>query len=259
VTTAVDRARTRARTEREAVEAKRDAFDAFRARVADVSTETASASAPAAATAGALARGESSTADACRTVRKAFAETIRPHSVADLDGSEPLLATIGSEFSDAIAAALAPTTAASFTPELKRRLLAAADARRAEVDVFQRALGREVAQLETTSETVDDVSAWVTAADETPLTDLGFEELRRRHETFDSHRERCGSLARDRQQFLREATSRGGEPRMRHRDLASYLYADFDVDHPLLATVAELDAACAECQRTVRKHLVRCV
>jgi hypothetical protein len=29
------------------------------------------------------------------------------------------------------------------------------------------------------------------------------------------------------------------------------------VDHPLLVTIARLEDACAECQRAVRRHLIR--
>jgi hypothetical protein len=53
-----------------------------------------------------------------RAEREAFDETIRPHSVADVDETEPLLGTIRGEFRDALPVALAPATAASFTLEL---------------------------------------------------------------------------------------------------------------------------------------------
>ncbi|OYR50821.1 hypothetical protein [Halorubrum sp. Ea8] len=54
----------------------------------------------------------------CREVRRAFHETARPHSLADVDDAdaESLLETVRSEFTESVAVALAPTTDASSTP-----------------------------------------------------------------------------------------------------------------------------------------------
>jgi hypothetical protein len=257
VRTDVDEARTRVRAEREAVDAKLDAIDEFVDRIGDLSTAPAPSTAETTAAAGGLVRVESTAEDRCRAVRTAFAETIRPHSVADVDDPEPLLETIRSELSDTIAVALAPTTDASFTAGLERAIRSAATTRRAEADVLRRALGREEAHLEAAGEVVDDVVGWIADADETPLTDLGFEALQRRHGTLARHRDRCDRLAERRQAFLRETTTEGVDAGIRHRDLVPYLYGELPVDHPLLATVARLDDACAECQRAVRRHLVR--
>lgn len=258
VKTHVGRARTRVRSEQEAVDARLEAMETFLDRIEDLSPEpTPAASSGITATAGTLSRGNSSTEDRCRTVRTAFAETIRPYSVDDVDESKPLLETIQTELTDSIAVALAPTTGTSFSPELKRAIVSEAGARRAETEVLRQALGREESHLEDAAAVIDDITAWIAGADETPLTELGFESLQHRHETLTSHRERCEGLARKRQAFLEESTNRNAEVGIRHRDLVSYLYGDAGVDHPILATIARLDAACAECQRAVRSHLVR--
>jgi len=200
---------------------------------------------------------DASSADGCRTVRTAFAETIRPHSVADIDESESLLETIREEFTDAIAVALAPTSETSFTPELKQMLLAEARSRRSEATALQKALEREETHLDDAANTVNDAIAWIVDANETPLTDLGFDTLKQRHETLASHRDRCEEVAHDRQEFLRGTTNNGVDAGVRHRSLIPYLYQDFPVDHPVLATVATLESTCRECQRTVRNHLIR--
>jgi len=257
VRTHIDQARTRVGVEREAVSAKLDAFDAFIDRVEDLSTEASRPSAPGnTATAGTLVRTES-TADRCRAVRTAFAETVRPHSVADVDESESLLETIQNELSDAVAVALAPTTDASFSPELKRAIVSEAATRRAETAALRRALNREATHLESADEAVEEITDWIVDADETPLTDLGFEELRHRHETLARHRDRCEELAMGRQEFLKKTTNQNAEAGIRHRSLVPYIYQEFPMDHPLLVTVARLNDACAECQRAVRRHLVR--
>jgi hypothetical protein len=258
VETYVDRARTRVRAEREAVAAKRDAFEAFRDRVADIPTAPAPAAASGVtAAAGQQFRADGSGDDRCRRVRTAFDETVRPHSVADVDGPESLLATVRSEFTDAIAVALAPTTEPSFSAELKRLLLSEADDRRTEADVTCRALAREQSALDDAADAVDAVTAWIAGADETPLTDLGFEELRDRHEALADHRESCRELSRERQAFLRGTTNRGTDLGIRHRSLLGYVYRDLPVDHPVLATATRLEATCRDCQRAVREHLVR--
>jgi len=257
VTTHIDRARTRVRTEQDAVARKREAFETFADRVAALSTDpTPSATPGITATAGPTPPRESGGTDRCHTVRTAFAETIRPHSVVDADDSEPLLVTIRTEFTDAIAVALAPTTDASFTAELKEAVLAETRVRRAEAEMLARALDHERTRLDDAADAVDRITAWIADADETPLLDLGFDALRARHETLSTHRERCQELAETRQAFLRDTTG-GTRVEIGHRKLVPYLYDDFPVDHPVLSTVARLDAACAACQRNVRDHLVR--
>jgi hypothetical protein len=258
VRTHIDQARPRVETERDAVESKLEALGAFVDRVSELSAEPSPPSpSGVTATAGAQLRAESSPDGRCRAVRTAFDETVRPHSVAEVDGSEPLLATIRSELTDSVAVALAPTTDVSFSPDLKRMIVAEAKARRTETDVLRRALEREETQLANAGDTVDDITAWIAETDETPLTDLGFEALRRRHETLARHRDRCEKLARRRQEFLGRTTSESVEAGVRHESLVPYLYEDFPVDHPVLATVARLDVACEACQRAVRDHLVR--
>jgi hypothetical protein len=257
VETHVARARSRADAEREAVDAKHSALGAFVDRVEALSPEPTSPAPEVTATAGVRPGNGSSTDDRCRSVREAFAGTVRPHSVDDADDAEPLLETIGSELAESIAVALAPTTDTSFSPELKRMVVSAAVSRRAETAVMRRALEREIAALEPAEETVDIVTAWVADEDETPLTELGFEPLRRRHESLAEHRDQCEALARDRQSFLQGTTSQSAEVGIDHRSLVAYLYADFPVDYPVLATAARLDDICADCQRAVRDHLTR--
>jgi hypothetical protein len=259
VDTYIEQARTRARSEQEAIAEMRDAYEAFIRRVQKQQPEQTPSSAAGLTTAGGVTHlsADGSSTDGCRTVRTAFAETIRPRSVADIDETESLLETIREEFSDAIAVALAPTTEASFTPELKQMVLAEAQSRQSEATALQKALEREEAHLDDASDAVDDIVTWMVDANEIPLTDLGFDTLQQRHKTLASHRDCCEEVARDRQGFLQETTNNGVDAGVRHRSLIPYLYQDFSVDHPVLATVATLDETCQECQRTVRDHLVR--
>lgn len=258
VETYFDRARERVRAERGAVDAKLDALERFVDRVRELPPDrTGTSSSGLTATTGVHRRASSTTTGNCQRVRAAFAETVRPHSVDDVDDPESLLETVRAEFTETIAVALAPTTEASFTPELKATVLSEAETRRTEAGALDRALAREATQLDEASDVVDELLAWIADADETRLSAVDFDGLRRRHETLADYRGRCETLAEQRQAFLAGTTSNGVEAGIRHRELVPYLYRDFPVDHPLLATVARLDATCEDCQRTVRDHLTR--
>ena len=256
--TCISQARTRAQAEREAVDEKREAYGTFLDRVADVRADAApSPSSGMTATTGTHLAVDSSPDDRCRAVRTVFAETIRPHSVDDIDSSESLLETIRAEFTDTLAVALAPATDAPFTPDLKQTVITEAQARHSEATALRKALEREQQQLEHAGDAVDDITAWIADADETPLIDLDFDTLVRRHDRLTTHRTRCEKLARQRQEFLRGVTNNSIEAGVRHRSLMPYLYEDFPVDHPVLATVAQLDNTCKQCHRAVRDHLTR--
>ncbi|MDS0295625.1 DUF7260 family protein [Halogeometricum luteum] len=258
VKTRVDRAAARVREEGTALEAKRTAYESFVRRVAAVPTEPAPSGAPrATATTGAQFRAAATGGDGCRAVRKAFAETVRPHSIADVDDPESLSATIRNELTDAVADALAPATGAAFTPKAKRAVVAEARTQRAGVAVTDRALDREAASLDDAAADVEDVTSWVAAAERTPLSELGFDALRDRHRTLAAHRERCEATVADRQSFLRESTGRSAAVEVGHRALALYLYQGLPVNYPALSAVARLDGVCESCQRAVRAHLVR--
>lgn len=236
-----------------------EAYETFIRRVKELHSDRKPSS-----TAGITAAGgathlsaDASGTDRCRTVRTAFVEIIRPHSVADVDDPESLLETICEEFTDTIAVALAPTTEVSFTPDLKRMVLAEARSRQSEATALQKVLEREEVHLGDSDNTVDEIIAWIVDANETPLTDLSFDALQQRHETLASHRTYCEEVARDRQEFLQKTTNNGLDAGVRHQNLIPYLYQNFPADHPVLTTVATLDETCQERQRVVRDHLVR--
>ena len=258
VDTHIKEARARVRAEREAVDAKRDAFEAFVQRVEEAPIDrTAASSVGVTTVAGTQQRSTRTTDSGCGAVLTAFAETIRPHCVEDVDTGESLLETVRAEFTESIAVALAPTTGASFTSELKRTVVAEAETRRAEATAFDRALDREMSQLDDANEVVNGITDWLRRAEEPPASAIEFDALKLRHETLEDHRSRCDALARRRQAFLEEATNNGVKAGIRHRQLMPHLYDAPPVDHPVLATAAQLDSACKAYQRAVRDQLIR--
>ncbi|MCG1003212.1 MULTISPECIES: hypothetical protein [Halobacterium] len=253
-------ARERARSERSAVQEKLAAYDQFISRVRELSPETdpAGQRARALSAGGAQSSGPATgTNTGCAGVRSAFRDTVRPYSVDDLNGDESLLETIRSELSDTIAVALAPATETGLTNSLQDAVVAASRSRRVEARAMETAVDREVEQLETATATVESILEWLVSADETPLTELGFDELQARHATLDAHREDCGQLLADRQAFLDRSTNHAARAGMTHRTLTSYLYHDLPVDYPVLSTGVRVETLCADSQRTIRSHLTR--
>lgn len=251
--TYIEQARTRVRTERESLDAKLDAFDAFVSRVEPLEPSSTQRPSVVATTAGVRSQHSSTTERDCRAVRRAFAETIQPHS----SGTDSLFGAVRDEFSDSVAAALASTTGTPFSPEIKRLVLSAAATRQTEITALRDALGREATHLVAAGETVDRIVSWLTETDETPLSEPGFETLRERHGTLAHHRDECRRVLEQRQEFLGTTTSKDGAVGVDHRSLPPSVYEDFPVDHPVLATATCLENVCSNCQQAVRTQLVQ--
>ncbi|WP_424007907.1 DUF7260 family protein [Haloferax denitrificans] len=249
--------------EREQVLAKRRAVERFERRVRKLAAQSAR---PPEGTARATACGTASMPAATRRdaagggrrrVRELFAETIRAHSVADGDESEPLSVTIREEFGPEVSAALDSDTGGRFTPAVKEAVVSAAVDRKRGLDGMRRALDGEERSLRAALAVLDECEDWLVRADETPLSGLGFDALRRRHEALADRREACDRLVRERQRRLGGATHHTAAVEVDHRLLAAYLYEDRATDYPVLAAATRVDGVCADCQRAVRDHLVR--
>ncbi|WP_435129900.1 DUF7260 family protein [Halobaculum sp. D14] len=266
VETHVQQALDRVRREQDHVADKTEAYESFERTVRETPCRSptggprpgnASATDGFTAATATAAGGPGRAEDRCEAVREAFAETVRPCSTADVDDPEPLVETMRSELGAELAATLAPHTAGQFTAETKRAVRAASADRRAELSVMDAALAAETDALRDAETVVADVADWLVDAEETPLSALGFDALRDRHERLAAHRNRCEGALCDRQSFLAAATNRGAGTGISHRALASYLYADLPVEFPVLATCTRLLDVCLDAQRAVRAHLVR--
>ncbi|MFK5603507.1 MULTISPECIES: DUF7260 family protein [Haloferax] len=254
----------RVASEREQVLAKRRAVERFERRVRKLAAQSARppagttrATACGAASVAAATRRDDAADEGRRRVRELFAETIRPHSVSDVSESEPLAVTIREEFGPEVATALSPDAGSRFTPAVKEAVVSAATERQRGLDGMCRALDGEERSLRAALAVLDECEDWVARADETPLSELGFDALRRRHETLAGHREACDRLVRERQRHLNGATHHTAAVEVDHRFLATYLYEDRATDYPVLAAATRVDDSCADCQRAVRDHLVR--
>lgn len=250
----------RAEAERDRIEEKAIAFEDFGERVREVSADagqqgggaTASGNARLGRSAGStLAVGTATgtaSASAAESVREAFAETVLPHADAGT-----LSEAMADELSAELAAALSPA-AGGFAPGLKAQLVSRIEARRKEVGLLADAIEAERDRIRAVADELDAITDWLADADETPLLQLGFEDLRERHDRLASCRETCDRLADERQSAVR-GTQSDGLTGIRESELLDHLYGEFDEAHPVLADLAELDAALADCQRAVRSHL----
>jgi len=251
VETHLHRARERVESEQTTLARKREGLDAFAETVRETATagagrQSATVSAPVAA------GGRPGGVDRRDSVRSAFAESVAPH--ADSDST---LAALRDELGEDAALALAPTTEVQFTEPLQKQLLSAVTARQQELSVTCTALEQEATHLATAAGTVDETVEWLTTADETPLSELRFDDLRARHARLATCREGCETLLCERQDLLSETTSQAGQVGVPHRSLVGSLYDDFPVTYPVLSTVTRLLDACTDAQRAVRDHLVR--
>jgi hypothetical protein len=254
----------RAEAERERIEEKVAAFEAFGERVRGVSADAgqrASVSAKsqtgrsmgstlaAGATSARRPSGTGTATTSCaESVREAFAETVLPHADA-----ETLSRAMADELSAELAAALSPR-AGEFAPGLKTQLVSRVEARQKECGLLADAIETEHDRIRTIADEIEAVTDWLAEADETPLLQLGFEELRQRHDRLAAFRDTCDGIAGERQSAV-QGTQNDGLTGIRESELLDHLYGDFEDDHPVLADLARLDAALADCQRAVRHHL----
>ncbi|MFC7080570.1 DUF7260 family protein [Halorussus caseinilyticus] len=133
-------------------------------------------------------------------------------------------------------------------------MVSRAETRSEECALLADAVGTERDRLREVGDELDRIIDWLSEADETPLLQLGFEELRERHDRLADFRETCDRLARQRQATIR-GTRRDGLTGIRERELLDHLYADFEDDHPMLADVARVADLLDDSQRAVRRHL----
>lgn len=247
----------RAASERDRINEKVAAFGEFRERVADVPTDASGRGGRGGRTTqsgqsagGALAMGTtaSSSTDGAATVREAFGETVLPYADA-----ESIQEAMADELSPELTAALSPA-AGGFSTGLQRQLVSRADQRHTECRLLADGIEGEYERVRAVADELDEILGWLTTADETALLQLGFEELRARHDRLAEFRETCDRLAAERQAAIRE-TRNDGLTGIREAELIDHLYGEFSDAHPVLADLAELDALLSDCQRAVRKHL----
>lgn len=253
VETHLHRARDRVESERALVSEKRAAFESFAGRVRDLSATGPQVGQVSGNGAGGLsAQSVASTGDKREAVRSAFAATVGEYGPAD-----SVLASLRQELGADAALALAPTTNASFTTQLRTQLLSQVTGRKRELSVTATALDREQESVTQHLDTVEGIVTWLVEGDKTPLSSLGFDALQSRYERLSEFRGECEECLQTRQERLDSTTSTSGQVGVDHRGLVESLYDDFGVAYPVIATETRLLDVCTDAQRAVRAHLSR--
>lgn len=176
----------------------------------------------------------------CRQLRERFEATVRPHSLEDVAGTEPVTETIREELGERVALALAPDGNPRYTPQLRDGIFASIDERRAGLRAMSSAVDRELTFLREAREEIGGMIDGFGEADGRYLYEHGFNELRERHDRLEAYRTRCDRLARERQTVLASATSYGASAGMNHRTLIAYLYRSLPTNHPVLTAIVRL-------------------
>lgn len=258
VDTHVEQALDRVRDEQVAIEGKQTAYKRFVSGVEQISVEPSTTHSFQTATGPVATMHSTSSGTSRKQVRELFDDTVRPHSTADIDDTETLLETIATELTDQIAVALAPQNATTgFADGLKSGVLSEAAQRQHELQAMERALDREEASLVGGKDETDEILQWTIEANETALTELGFEALRTRYDQLDGFRGRCEAIVQERQSLLHATTSVDGQTGIAHQQLVDCLYVAFPVAYPVLSTVLRVEHVCDECQQAIRDHLIR--
>jgi hypothetical protein len=155
-----------------------------------------------------------------------------------------------------MAVALSPKTDA--VPP-KDAVVSSVEERVLELEVVADALKDEEESLRGARIAVGDITESILENDEGRVYALGFDELRRRHERLERHKERCENVLAERQEVLCRTTNAKGAKGLERRELVSYLYDDFPTDHPVIATTTRLYGLCEDIQESVRHEIARTV
>jgi hypothetical protein len=213
--------------ERSEVDAERDAFATFAARVdACPARAESSVTAPDPA-ASVRTTGLGAVADAQPTarLRRAYRETVMAVDHYEAVYGEPLAVNVAAEFGADVATALCRDV--QFTPPLKRALSDAATSARADRERFGEVLQRERRSLVDAEAALDDiVTAIRRHPGDHPDDAPSLAELERRCERVGTERQRVVQRQR---RFSREGDA-----------LYEYLYGDQSWTYPVLSVVATL-------------------
>ena len=266
----LDQARVALRVESRRVGDEREAFRAFRGRVASVPSEPVRTDGAAGAIAGdggpigvaggagtpgtAGSRGSRPPAGSgLVAVRDAYRETVMsvPHYEVEYDDTYER--SVAEEFSPELAYAL--TRGSRFHGECKRSLLDAAETAIERRERFVETVRAETESVERAASRLAPVRSEVTSTDQREFAEAGFG-------TLDAYRARTEVLIDD---CDRIAARRQRELASRERDLAigddldlpAYLYQDLAATYPVLATVGAVGGRLDDLKRRVERAMAR--
>jgi len=258
------------RTERRCVVDEREAFHAFRGRVASVPSEPIRTDGGAGPAAGEGPIGVSGRTRAVRTsgpagasasgppagsglvaVRDAYQETVMSVPHYDIEYDDTYERSVAEEFGPELAYAL--TRGSRFHAECKRSLLAATETAIEERERFVETIQSETESVDRAASRLAPIRSEVASTARTEFSEDGFG-------TLDAYRARTEALIDD---CDRIAARRQRELASHERDLASdcdldiptYLYHDLDATYPVLATVGAVGDRLDDLKRRIERAM----
>lgn len=237
-------ARRAVERERRACAAEREAFRAFRRRVAELT--------PARVPVTRRAPLADPTADdtSLDGVREAYEDTVMAVPHYDREYGDGYAESLAAELGEDVAAAVFGSR--TLTPELHDALLAAAESAVADRAEFLDLLDREIESLAVADAALDELRDDLVALDSTPLPERGFDELLELRTALDHAESRLDRVAARRQETL--SAHRRTLPTI-EADVTDYLYGRLDASYPVLATVAEFGDAVETATRRVDRAI----
>jgi len=254
--TLIDEAQQLVIDERKAIADKLAALDRFAKGVTKISTETRPSPTGSAVAGNFLNSSPMSVSNddrICR-VRSLFAETVQPHSIADIGRSEPLLVTIQEEFNEEIALALSPSTNHQFTPQLQRAICSATERCKSDLRVMDKGLAIEEDDLEYVAELRKSLPDKLSAAPD--ASEIHSTTLVNQYEKIEHCKRQCEQLTIDRQLTVHATINHSPEGNLSHSFLLDYIYQSLDVDYPVLSATIQLINHCETHQQTICERLI---
>lgn len=223
--------------ERSRTAAERDAFVRFAERVKELPASRPMKTEPASSGGVATLATTTRPSRTLEAVRSAYRQTVMavPHHEEEYDDS--LIENMATEFGTDVASSVAEGT--ELSPLLKRML--ASKARKSALDrgALLDAISREEQSLAETSESLSEVQDSLSAFHPDKLRNSGFSKLKDRWDELGVLEDRTTAVLNERQRhLLREPY--GGVGKTGVPSLVDYLYQTLEVDHPVLATGAEI-------------------
>lgn len=250
-------ARRDARDEHRVVSNQRDAFKRFKNHVeTTTATRMDGFGSNAGGSAGWTAARSTAGDDACRTVRRAFADVVQPHVTENDDGNPSVHETIAAELTEEVAVALAAEGGGNqFTPQLKRAILDHTEQRLAENTVMVRVLERERTSLDGAVDDLKAAGERLPETDEATLILADTDELVEMREELAAVESLLDGVAETRQEVLRHVSATGLKAGIRHDAVVEYLSSDRAVTYPVLSAVGELTVRCETKREAVHEAL----
>ncbi|WP_248516483.1 DUF7260 family protein [Salinarchaeum laminariae] len=171
-------------------------------------------------------------------VRSAYRDTVMsvPHFETDYD--ESLQEHMATELSPELASAV--VEGSQFTPALRQPLVKSAKSAAHDRRVLADQLHDELDDLEDAEGQLSDISKRFEITGGEGLVDRTFPDLQSRWRRLDGLQSECSSMLERRQAQLRDRTPSSGTRLQSPTAVSNYLYADLDVDFPVLSAGTRL-------------------